>query len=365
MRDTMDDVSALPPSSSSLPAVEALAFDEAAARSFAPGRIVVVDASDDLALALGAAHPQAELRLFQDTVPAAAPAPEGVIRFPLGAELVRDADLVVGTLPKALAALEELTRLLALHAAADVQVVLAGREKHLNRGMNAVLARGFDQVSASRGRSHARALCASGPRPDTTIAPFPRVTTVDGVAFPIAAHGAAFAGTTLDIGTRALLEALPEALSTGGIGQGTARTAVDLGCGTGVLATRLATMLPEAHVIATDRSWAAAASARATAQGAGVSDRVSVRHEDAGSSIPSASVDLVLLNPPFHDGHTVDEDLARDLFAAAARMLRPGGILLTVYNSHLSHRSALSRIVGPTAQLLRTPKFTVTRSTRR
>ena len=54
----------------------------------------------------------------------------------------------------------------------------------------------------------------------------------------------------------------------------------------------------------------------------------------------------------------------RGLFAAAGRVLRPGGELWCVYNSHLPHREALRRLVGPTRQISRDPVFTVTAATR-
>ena len=50
------------------------------------------------------------------------------------------------------------------------------------------------------------------------------------------------------------------------------------------------------------------------------------------------------------------------MFEAAARVLRPGGELWTVWNSHLAYKPTLERIVGPTRQIARTPKFTVTAS---
>ena len=53
------------------------------------------------------------------------------------------------------------------------------------------------------------------------------------------------------------------------------------------------------------------------------------------------------------------------LFAAAARVLRPGGELWTVYNSALRYKPTLTRLVGPTGVVDRTPKFTVTASRRR
>ncbi len=86
--------------------------------------------------------------------------------------------------------------------------------------------------------------------------------------------------------------------------------------------------------------------------------------DDAAGSLPDASVDLVVLNPPFHVGATVHSGVAHKLFGAAARVLRPGGELWTVWNSHLQYRPALERAVGPTRQVARDAKFTVTVSTR-
>jgi len=139
---------------------------------------------------------------------------------------------------------------------------------------------------------------------------------------------------------------------------------LDLGCGTGALAVSYALAHPEARVTATDRSAAAVASARATAAANGVADRVTVTHDDAASEVPDASVDVVLLNPPFHLGASIHTGAATRLFEAAARVLRPGGELFAVYNSSLVYRPELTRLVGATEQLKRTPKFTVTRSVR-
>jgi 16S rRNA (guanine1207-N2)-methyltransferase len=107
------------------------------------------------------------------------------------------------------------------------------------------------------------------------------------------------------------------------------------------------------------------ASARATVEANGLADRITITHDDAGSALADASADVVLLNPPFHLGASIHTGAATRLFEAAARMLRPGGELWTVYNSSLGYRAELSRLIGETEQVLRTPKFTVTRSIRR
>ena len=85
----------------------------------------------------------------------------------------------------------------------------------------------------------------------------------------------------------------------------------------------------------------------------------------AADSLAAGSVDLVVCNPPFHVGAAVVTTAADRLFAAAARVLRPGGELWTVYNSALRYKPALTRVVGPTRVAQQTPKFTVTVSTRR
>jgi 16S rRNA (guanine1207-N2)-methyltransferase len=173
----------------------------------------------------------------------------------------------------------------------------------------------------------------------------------------VCAHGAAFAGTKVDIGTRTLLGCVDR--------MAPADTALDLGAGTGVLAVALAQRRPGLRVLAVDQSAAAVASVTATAAANGVGDRVEVIRDDAADSVADGSVDLVVCNPPFHVGAAVVTTAADLLFAAAARVLRPGGELWTVYNSALRYKPTLTRLVGPTSVAQQTPKFTVTVSTRR
>jgi 16S rRNA (guanine1207-N2)-methyltransferase len=114
-----------------------------------------------------------------------------------------------------------------------------------------------------------------------------------------------------------------------------------------------------------DQSAAAVASAAATAAANGLGDRIQVIRDDAAETVADGSIDLVVCNPPFHVGAAVVTTAADRLFAAAARVLRPGGELWTVYNSALRYKATLARLVGPTAVAQQTPKFTVTVSTRR
>jgi 16S rRNA (guanine1207-N2)-methyltransferase len=223
--------------------------------------------------------------------------------------------------------------------------------------MNAVLGKYFAAVQPQLARQKSRLLIASDPMRPEGSPPFPVTEHNAELGLDICAHGAAFSGTRLDIGTRFLLTFLPEIPAS--------VNAVDLGCGTGIIAAMYARRHPQAKVLATDRSAAAVASARATALANGLGTSITAVQDDAMSTLPAGSADLILLNPPFHLGSSVHAGAGLKLFEAAGRVLAPGGELWTVFNSHLHYLSALERQVGPTTVRGRNAKFTVTTSVRR
>ncbi|QOD43878.1 class I SAM-dependent methyltransferase [Clavibacter zhangzhiyongii] len=281
----------------------------------------------------------------------------GIAHHGLDDALAAGARVVLARLPRSLDALDEWAGVVARAAADDVTVLAGGRVKHMTPAMTDVLRRRFGDVHATLARQKSRVLVARRPLRDAAVDAYPRRESHPDLGLEVRAHGAAFAGSKVDIGTRFLLSFLPDLPAD-------ARVAVDLGCGTGVIASAVALARPDLRVIATDQSWAAVDSARATVAANGLGERVTVVRDDAGSTVPDGSADLVLLNPPFHTGATVHAGLAPRLFAAAARMLRPGGELWTVYNSPLGYRPQLTRIVGPTREAGRNAKFTVAVSTR-
>lgn len=355
-------------------AADRLLLDEAAPvlAGAAPGEVVVVGDRYG-AVTLGAVHRfgLTGVRAHTDRLTGELALAENAARVggadairslgELGPELVAGARVVLLLLPRSLDALDEIAGLVARHADPAVVVVAGGREKHMSRAMNEVLARHFAEVRASHGRQKARVLHAAGPRPvgatPDDASAWPAAARHDDLGLTVRAHGAAFAGTRVDIGTRFLVEHLADAVPD-------AARAVDLGCGTGVLAAALAAARPEVEVVATDESAAAVASARATAAANGLADRVRVQRARGTAGIADASADVVLLNPPFHVGAAVHDGVARELFTEAARVLRPGGELWCVWNSGLGYRPALQAAVGPTRQVARNPKFTITASRR-
>ena len=274
----------------------------------------------------------------------------------LDASLVEGARIVLLQLPRSLDELDEVAQLVAAHADPEVRLVAGGRVKHMSRTMNDVLAQSFQQVQASLARQKSRVLHASAPREGVTLT-WPRRERHDDAGLTVVAHGGVFAGTGIDIGTRLLLEQIPS--------MPPAERAIDLASGTGVVAAALALARPDLHVLATDQSAAAVASTRETAAANGVGDRVEALRADGLETVGSASAQLIVLNPPFHNGAAVHTGLAERLFADAARALEPRGELWCVWNSSLGYRPILDRLVGSTRQVARTSKFTVTSSRRR
>lgn len=338
-------------------------------------------------------------RAVEHQLPADEPVGAGITGYDLfEPRLLADARLVLLQLPASLAELTEIAEHVSRYADPAVTLLAGGRVKHMTHAMNDVLGASFAQVSASLARQKSRLLIAREPGPDVgpltypvtarltdrelLDAVVPREAPHDRTARPspagltVVAHGAAFAGATLDLGTRFLLAQahrwpeLSDTQTTSSYdtpvpGMDARPVAVDLGCGTGILATVLALRYPGARVLASDRSAAACASTAATLAANGV--EATVVRDDAGGAlpVPDGSADLVLLNPPFHDRAALSTDAAHRMFATAGRILRAGGELWTVFNTGLHYRRALERAVGPTEHVAQDRKFTVTRSLRK
>ncbi|MER1995217.1 MAG: methyltransferase [Arthrobacter sp.] len=352
--------------------LDTAAGDLAAAGQGGTGTVAVIgDSYGALTLGAAALHSLSGIRVQQDPVSGELALDRNASRLGLAGTyahcalsptLVSGAGLVLLRLPRSLDALEEIARLVAEHAAPGVRIYAGGRIKHMTTAMNDVLGRYFQSVTAGLARQKSRVLTVMGPRPvhSFPVSRFPLEAAHDvGLPVPLQlrARGAAFGGASLDPGTRFLLPFLTQARDAG--------QAVDLGCGNGAIAAYLALSRPGIRVLASDQSEAAVESTNLTLAANGVAERAVVRRADALGWLPDASQDLVVLNPPFHIGASVHTGIAFKLFADAARVLRPGGELWTVWNSHLAYRPGLTRLVGPTRQAGRSPRFTVTASTRR
>ena len=244
-------------------------------------------------------------------------------------------------------------------------IIVIGRSDAMSRGVNKELARGFGRVDVSPGVGKHRMIIGSRPLSSPSLLEFPRrgVISRRGVGeFEVRAHGACFSGTKSDEGSALLIDSL-----LGLLDDEAPESVLDLGCGNGWLLTAAMRATGALRGTGVDVSKAAVASARATAEANGV-DVDAILGDAADPEEPALAglgeFDLILLNPPFHQGTAIETETAAALMATAAKHLAPGGQVLTVFNSHLRYRGRLESIIGPSRQLARNKKFTVIASRR-
>lgn len=341
-----------------LDAVARLMLDEAGEL---PARVLVIDDAGG-ALTTEVAESGREVRTYCDDLRDAEAIPPALRLDTLADPFVAAADLVLLRLPASLAELEDdCDALISAGPRAGLRVVTGGRIKHMTRGQNDVLAARFAEVHASLGRQKCRVLHAAGPL--GTPPRWPAARELPGLGLVVWAHGGAFSGNRLDAGTGLLVRALDGAGVLAGRGSPAAERgpALDLGSGSGILATLLARA--GWRVEASDVSAAAVASTRLTASANGVT--VGTVRRDGLRGVPDAAFDLIVSNPPFHQGAAKDSTPTLEAIGDARRCLAPGGELWLVFNSHLPYLDALRRRVGPTAIVARDRHYTVTRSTAR
>ena len=264
-------------------------------------------------------------------------------------------DLALARLPKSLAALDQHAAV--VQGAQDVTYLGGARVRHMNRSMNEVLAKHFGAVAASLGRSKSRVLRAWGPL--GLESDWPKVREHEDLGFAVAAYGATFGGTKVDPGTRLLL------MSLAGGGDADPLEAVDVldwGCGNGSVCMWLAKEGFD-NVLARDVSWSAVA---ATSVAAEVNEfDVDATWGDGLAGYEDDSLDAIVTNPPFHQGVAKDSTDTITMFDDAARVLRPGGQLWCVFNSHLPYRRALNEVLGPTKVVAQDRHYTVALTTAR
>ena len=139
-----------------------------------------------------------------------------------------------------------------------------------------------------------------------------------------------FAWDRFDAGSVFLLSYLPKLLQAGKCGQ---QRALDLGCGSGLLALALV-QAGFREVIATDNNAAAIRACEFNLQQPAKDQQVLVVADDCGASL-RGSFDLILCNPPFHQGFEVAETMTDRFLEASLRVLKAGGQALFVVNSFI------------------------------
>ena len=100
---------------------------------------------------------------------------------------------------------------------------------------------------------------------------------------------------------------------------------MDVGTGSGILAVVLAKELPQAHILAVDRSWEALSVARENARRHGVQQQITLVLGDLVEALTNqACFDVIVANPPYVPT-AAWEQLPRDIKDYEPRLALDGG----------------------------------------
>jgi len=262
-------------------------------------------------------------------------------------------DIVLIKAPKTLALLEDQLIRIRPHLNPNSQVILAGMVKALPSALWTLLERLIGATTTSLARKKARLIIAT---PDERIPlinnPYPICYTLENSDYLISNHANVFSRERLDIGTRFFLEHLPIKPAI--------RDIIDLGCGNGLVGLIAAERNPLANIHFVDESFMAVASAQDNFSRAFDQKRSAIFTVGDGlCDFASSTADLILCNPPFHQQHTVGDQIAVSLFIQSRRVLRKGGELWVIGNRHLNYHSQLERLFGNHQIIAANAKFII------
>ncbi|EBB3771377.1 16S rRNA (guanine(1207)-N(2))-methyltransferase RsmC [Salmonella enterica] len=159
-----------------------------------------------------------------------------------------------------------------------------------------------------------------------------------------------FSRDGLDVGSQLLLSTLTPH---------TKGKVLDAGCGAGVLSAALASHSPKVRLTLCDVSAPAVEASRATLAANGLEGEVFASNV---FSEVKGRFDMIISNPPFHDGMQTSLDAAQTLIRGAVRHLNSGGELRIVANAFLPYPKILDETFGFHEVIAQTGRFKVYRT---
>lgn len=283
-------------------------------------------------------------------------APTNISRLNSREQLPNDIKLVIVKLPKNLTYFTQQLQRLSQVLAEGTQILISAKAKNINKSLLGLIEQNLGPASASLTWKKTRII--------TCTADGIKRSLLKEVSWPVKEFNLTinnfsnvFAANKLDIGARIMLDNMPE---------GAFKTIIDLGCGNGILGLRAAQLYPQAHIHFVDDSEMAIASSQYNWEANGLNhDQGHFHWDDCLTHLDeNVSADLVLCNPPFHQGEAITDHIAWQMFLDAKRRLATGGILHVVGNRHLSYHIKLKRIFKNCTTVASNGKFVILQATK-
>ena len=233
---------------------------------------------------------------------------------------------------------------------AGTTIIAGGMARHIHSSTLELFEKCFGPTVTSLAKKKARLIFATVDKSLTKkTTGYPR--TIEHNGMKLVNHAGVFSRQKLDIGTRFFLEHLPEAQQDVSI--------IDLGCGNGALGIHIAKANSQARLHFVDESYMSVMSAKESWLANGLDDRAQFTANDCLNDYPLHSADIVVCNPPFHQGTTVGDHIAWRMFQQSHDVLKKGGELRIIGNRHLSYHTKLKRLFGNCQNVSSNNKFVV------
>ncbi len=169
--------------------------------------------------------------------------------------------------------------------------------------------------------------------------------------YTLEAHPGVFARGALDPAA-ALLASAIEVSSTDDV--------LDLGCGNGIVGMVAARLAPQGHVWLVDTNTEAVALTQRNLERNAITN-ATVLASDSTAAVADQQFDVVVSNPPFHEGRSTARSLGLRLIDDAMSVLRLGGRCYIVANRFLPYETALRERLHDVREVAGDTRFKVLR----
>jgi 23S rRNA (guanine1835-N2)-methyltransferase len=263
--------------------------------------------------------------------------------------LPRNIQLVLMKLPKNLSYFAHQLQRLSHVLPQGVEVLISAKAKSINKSIIDVINKNLGPASASLTWKKTRVISCIA---DGLTRALPKDVSWEVAELGLSINNMTnvFAANKLDIGARFMLDNMP---------QGQYHTIVDLGCGNGILGLRAAQLYPNANIHFVDDSEMAVESSNVNFNSNKLNAKATFHWDDCLTNLGDVEPDLVLCNPPFHQGEAITDHIAWQMFLDAYRKLATGGVLHVVGNRHLEYHVKIKRIFKNCTTIASNDKFVI------